>query len=288
MAGVRVVTDSACDLTDELARQHGITVVPLTIRFGDEELLDRRDLSPAEFWRRCTGQPDAARDGRPAPGCLPGRLRGGSRRRGRRRGVPHHLLGRLGHLPVGPGRRRGRWPRLPVEVVDTRSVTMGQGLLCLAAAEAAAAGATLDEVVAPGRPSSSAGPGSRRAGHPGPPPAGRPDRRGRGPAWARSSRSSRSSRSRRRGRPGVQAAHPARARSTTWRTRPGPTAPLERLAVCNGAADDIDDVVLAPERDRGRGPPSWSWSTSGRWSAPTPARAPSASAISSPVRLAGP
>ena len=42
MSGVRVVTDSACDLTVEVAAERGITVVPLTIRFGDEELLDRR------------------------------------------------------------------------------------------------------------------------------------------------------------------------------------------------------------------------------------------------------
>ena len=33
MSGVRVVTDSACDLTVEVAAERGI--VPLTIRFGD-------------------------------------------------------------------------------------------------------------------------------------------------------------------------------------------------------------------------------------------------------------
>ena len=49
MAGIRVVTDSACDLPQALADEHGIEIVPLTIRFGDEELVDRRDLSPKEF-----------------------------------------------------------------------------------------------------------------------------------------------------------------------------------------------------------------------------------------------
>ena len=48
MPGVRIVTDSACDLTDDLVKQHDVIVVPLTIRFGVEEFVDRRELSPEE------------------------------------------------------------------------------------------------------------------------------------------------------------------------------------------------------------------------------------------------
>ena len=51
--GVAIVTDSACDLPDDVVDSLGITVVPLMIRFGDEELVDREQLSVAEFWRRC-------------------------------------------------------------------------------------------------------------------------------------------------------------------------------------------------------------------------------------------
>ena len=38
---IRIVTDSSCDLPDELLARHRITVVPLTIRFGDEDFVDR-------------------------------------------------------------------------------------------------------------------------------------------------------------------------------------------------------------------------------------------------------
>ena len=34
MPGVHIVTDSACDLTDQLVKEHNVIVVPLTIRFG--------------------------------------------------------------------------------------------------------------------------------------------------------------------------------------------------------------------------------------------------------------
>jgi fatty acid-binding protein DegV len=52
MNGIRVVTDSACDLPDELLAELGIGLVPLHIRFGDEELVDRTELSTKEFWAR--------------------------------------------------------------------------------------------------------------------------------------------------------------------------------------------------------------------------------------------
>ena len=41
---IRIVTDSACDLPQQTATELGIEIVPLTIRFGDEEFVDRRDL----------------------------------------------------------------------------------------------------------------------------------------------------------------------------------------------------------------------------------------------------
>src|SRR2546430_15749205 len=50
--GFRVGTASADDLPDDLIERDGIEVVPLTIRFGKEELVDRKELRPDEFWRR--------------------------------------------------------------------------------------------------------------------------------------------------------------------------------------------------------------------------------------------
>src|ERR1700750_2007087 len=49
---IRVVTDSSCDLPQSLVDALRIEIVPLTIRFGDEELVDREELSTDEFWHR--------------------------------------------------------------------------------------------------------------------------------------------------------------------------------------------------------------------------------------------
>ncbi|HEX4082036.1 MAG TPA: DegV family protein, partial [Acidimicrobiales bacterium] len=147
MPGIRVVTDSACDLTDELAAADGIVVVPLTIRFGTEELSDRRDLSPTEFWRRCQASPTLPETAAPAPGTFAAAFTDAAD--GGATGVlcltiSSGVSATYQSALTGAGAVAGR---IPVKVVDTRSLTMGQGLMCLAAAEAAAAGASLDELV---------------------------------------------------------------------------------------------------------------------------------------------
>ena len=48
---VRIVTDSACDLPEAACAELGIEVVPLTIRFGNREYVDRKELDTESFWR---------------------------------------------------------------------------------------------------------------------------------------------------------------------------------------------------------------------------------------------
>ncbi len=49
---VKVVTESCSDITPQLARELGITVVPLYVQFGDETYRDNVDLSTEEFYQR--------------------------------------------------------------------------------------------------------------------------------------------------------------------------------------------------------------------------------------------
>src|SRR6185437_1815806 len=50
MPGIRVLADSACDLPDEIVAEHRLTIVPLTIRVGDD---DATAATPQEFWAMC-------------------------------------------------------------------------------------------------------------------------------------------------------------------------------------------------------------------------------------------
>ncbi len=68
MAGVRIVTDSACDLPADVVEQLGIEVVPLTIRFGDEEFVDREELSASDFYTKMASSPHLPETAAPSPG----------------------------------------------------------------------------------------------------------------------------------------------------------------------------------------------------------------------------
>ena len=49
---IKIVTDSGADIPIELVKSLGITVVPLTLSFGEQTYLDGVDLSPDEFYEK--------------------------------------------------------------------------------------------------------------------------------------------------------------------------------------------------------------------------------------------
>ena len=147
MPGVHIVTDSACDLTDELVKEHNVTVVPLTIRFGSEELVDRADLSADEFWERCKGKGALPETAAPAPGAFLAAYEQAAAE-GAEGVLCLTISSKLSATYTSACTGAASFSSVPVRVVDTCSVTMGQGLLVVAAAEEAAAGASLDALVA--------------------------------------------------------------------------------------------------------------------------------------------
>lgn len=240
--GVTVVTDSACDLTPALADEHDIVVVPLTIRFGTEELLDRRDLSPADFWRRCRESPHLPETAAPPPGAFRAAFEqaGAAGASGVicltiSSGVSATYQSALAGAEAAAS-------SVPVHVVDTRLLTMGQGLLCLAAAQQAAAGATLDAVVTGVRERMAR---TRVVGVVGTlDHLQRGGRIGGAAAMVGSLLSIKPVIEVRDGVVAQESRQRTRARALDYLVaKIAGEAPLERLAVCNGASDDIDDVV---------------------------------------------
>ncbi|HEX6310482.1 MAG TPA: DegV family protein [Acidimicrobiia bacterium] len=145
---VRVVTDSACDLPDDLVAQLGIEIVPLSIRFGDEEFVDRRELSTAEFWRRLADSPVLPETSAPSAGAFEQTFR--TLADGGATGIVCiNLSSKLSAtMQAAQVAAKALHGDCPVEVVDSLHVTMGLGNLCLAAARAAVAGQPLDAIVA--------------------------------------------------------------------------------------------------------------------------------------------
>jgi len=146
MGGVRIVTDSSCDLPNDLVTELDIDVVPLTIRFGGEELVDRRDLSPKEFWARCHSSPVLPETAAPSPGAFETAFR-----RATDLGADGIVCINLSSKLSATGQAaqmgaRSLEGQVPIRVVDSKSVTMGLGMIVVAAARMAADGKGLDDV----------------------------------------------------------------------------------------------------------------------------------------------
>jgi DegV family protein with EDD domain len=145
---VRVVTDTACDLTDEQLTELSVGLVPLHIRFGDEELVDRQELGAKEFWSRCASSSELPQTAAPSPGAFQAAFEQAAQQGAD--GVVCISLSSKLSATIEAARQAATAlkERIPVEVVDSLSVTVGQGLVVMAAAEAAEAGGSVADVVA--------------------------------------------------------------------------------------------------------------------------------------------
>ncbi|MEW8972489.1 DegV family protein [Mesobacillus jeotgali] len=68
MCKIKIVTDSTCDLNDELIKEWGIVVVPLSISINGENFLDRVDISPKEFMEKMKASPELPKSSQPPAG----------------------------------------------------------------------------------------------------------------------------------------------------------------------------------------------------------------------------
>ena len=143
---IRIVTDSTCDLPVQIIDEYGISVVPLYINFGQHSYLDGVELSREEFYARL---PDA--DPLPTT-ALPGpqvfiKAYEDLAAEGATEIVSIHISASLSGT-VNSAQLASQEASIPVTVLDSDSLSLGTGFLVWAAAEAAAAGATVGEIAA--------------------------------------------------------------------------------------------------------------------------------------------
>lgn len=144
MDAIAIVTDRACDLSPEERERHGITVVPLVVRFGDDVILDDGGLSAEEFWRRVEASHTFPQTSQPSIGMFEEAF------------APLVEAGKHVICPLITGRLSGTYNAAcaaaqrfagKVTVVDTRSLSLGQAFQVLAASLAARQGQAVEAIV---------------------------------------------------------------------------------------------------------------------------------------------
>src|SRR5262245_7774727 len=144
---VRIVTDSACDLPEPVCAELGIDVVPLTIRFGEREFVDRKELSVDAFWRELQASSVLPETAAPSVGAFEETFRRLSDE-GADGIVCINLSARLSAtMQSAQVAAKALDGDIPIEIIDSQSASMGIGNLVLHAARRARAGASVAEIV---------------------------------------------------------------------------------------------------------------------------------------------
>lgn len=146
MSITRIVTDSTADLCPEVIEDLGITVVPMRLRLGPEEMVDGPELRTTEFYRTMAER-------RQSPTVLTptaAEFAQVYRRLGRETNDIVSIVvsgGLNGTVRAAMQGRSGLLGRMNIQVVDSQLTSRALGLLVAEAATAACAGASAAEVV---------------------------------------------------------------------------------------------------------------------------------------------
>ena len=143
---VKVVTDSTADLPPQIAEELGITVVPVYLRFGEKVYRDGVDISQDEFYQKLVEGPIHPSTSQPTPADFTEVYRKLSQEADGI--VSIHLSAKTSgtYNSALQGRELAETGR-HIEVVDSLSVSMGLGLIAMAAARLAEAGESLQRVI---------------------------------------------------------------------------------------------------------------------------------------------
>jgi DegV family protein with EDD domain len=143
---VKIVTDSACDIPSELARELGITVVPIYVVFGDKEYRDGVDLGQDEFYDKLLHDQHHPTTSVPSPKDFADVYNRLAEETDDIMSI-HVTARESGTYNCALLGKELAEKKCHIEVVDSKSVSMSQGLLAINAAREALAGASLEQAL---------------------------------------------------------------------------------------------------------------------------------------------
>lgn len=143
---ISIVTDSTCDLPQDVVNDLGITVVPLYINVGQESFLDGIEMSRQEFYEKLPYFDHHPQTASPGPEMFREtyeRLAAEGADEVLSIHISASLSGTLNTAQLGAEATE----IVPVTVLDSRQLSIGTGFLVEAAAKAAAAERSLAEII---------------------------------------------------------------------------------------------------------------------------------------------
>ena len=143
---IAIMTDSTSDIPADWIKQYEITVIPLTIIFGDEQYLEKVDMSPESFYRRLPLDPHHPTTSQPTPKAFLEAFRQAAAG-----GAEQVLLITISSAMSGTiqsARQAAEDAPIPVTIMDGKINSMGLGWQVIAAARARESAGTLEAMMA--------------------------------------------------------------------------------------------------------------------------------------------
>jgi DegV family protein with EDD domain len=143
---IRIVTDSTCDLPEDIIAAYGISVVPLYINFGDQGYLDGIELSRKEFYTRLPDANPLPTTATPSPQKF-AQVYEKLAAEGATEILSIHISISLSATVDQARLGAQETQAVPVTVLDSGQLSLGMGRMVLTAAKAAAAGLSKDVII---------------------------------------------------------------------------------------------------------------------------------------------
>lgn len=143
---IRIVTDSTSDLPKSVIEQYALTVVPAYINFGEQSFTDGGTLSRADFYTQLATSEHHPSTAAPAPEVF-AEVYKQLVAEGATHILSIHISAELSAFLTSAS-TGAKAVDIPVTQIDSRNTTMGLGLLVIKAAEAVAAGESVEVIMA--------------------------------------------------------------------------------------------------------------------------------------------
>ena len=147
MSKIAIITDTDASLPHDLAAQYNIPQVPITVHFGDEVFESGVDINEAQVFARIDKEGVLPTTAAPAPGKFAAAYQAAFTA-GADQVICFTVSADVSATYGSAIAAKDFLPDKDITVVDTRSLSMGQGFPVLAAVQAVKAGANKDEVIA--------------------------------------------------------------------------------------------------------------------------------------------
>ncbi len=146
MSRIAIITDTDSALPLELTDKLGIVQVPIIIQFGDESFRDVYEIDNEEIFRRIDKSGKLPTTAAPSPGQFVEAFKKAFES-GADSILCFNISSEMSATYAAARQAAELLPGKRIEVVDTRSLGLGQGYMVLAAAEAVAGGASIEEAI---------------------------------------------------------------------------------------------------------------------------------------------